>query len=105
MKYRDISSLKVSTVLVLLKTVICKGEKKKIYMERGRHQSERILTVATVYSQDEVTKQQVNANMDLPTCSTSLSNNLESREIQRRCSNHHRHLSVLVFTPCHTVFS
>lgn len=29
MKYRDISSLKVSTVLVLLKTVICKGGERK----------------------------------------------------------------------------
>lgn len=65
MKYRDISSLQVSTVLVLKQPFVKQEE-----MERGG-QSERILPLATVCSQKGITKQQVNADMDLSACLTS----------------------------------
>lgn len=81
---QNILLLKVSAVLVLLKMVICKARgKKKKEMERRGHQSERILTLATVCCQEGITKQQVNASVDLSNCFPSLSDKLECPRTQK----------------------
>lgn len=71
-------------------------------MEGGGHQPERILSLARVCSQEGITKQQVNAGVDLSNCFPSLPNKLESPRIQKQCSDHQSHLSMAFFMPCHS---
>lgn len=70
-------------------------------MEGRGYQSERILTLAVVCSQEGI-KQQVNAGVDLSNCFPSLSNKLENPRIQKQCSDHQSHLSMASFMPCHS---